>query len=195
MAGRRINCAAGFHTVPGVFTPEEVETDGFGGTMRARRTAYSALRIAFCSTLLAYLIVADGLKAYAGSPSSTVHEVIATGDEVRDFGRIGNPGLWGSGIDANGRVLFGSNLSDGRLALFLGDGERVELVWASDSDKPNLGVYGPHGAKIAATGRVVASGSGALFEVRNGSVIRIFGVGDITAEGDTVCGLGGCHER
>jgi hypothetical protein len=125
------------------------------------------------------------------SPPLSSREIAATGDEIRGFGRIGFASITVDGIDSEGRVLFGAHLSDGRLGLFLGDGKRVEQIWTSTPDGPNLQL---HAAKMNESGRILVPAFDPLrslptdlFEVRRDGVYRVIGPGDLTDEGDVVC--------
>lgn len=130
------------------------------------------------------------------SPPLRSRQIVATGDELRGFGRVGVPSVLLNGIDGRGRVLFGAQLSNGRLGLFLGDGSGIETVWESSEDGPRLQI---DSGKISESGRILVPAFAHdvlyslptdLFEVRKNGLRRLIGPGDLTEDGDVICQIG-----
>jgi hypothetical protein len=98
--------------------------------------------------------------ALAGAPAAgldlTGREILATGDVVDGFGRIGVDGVAAQGIDDRGRLLVSGQISSGGDLLFWVDGDGLTPLWSGAL--PGGAVARPLRAVTNAGGDVVAAG-------------------------------------
>jgi hypothetical protein len=154
-----------------------------GGVWRRPRAAAGA-------TILCTFLAASALG------TEVPREILATGDLVPSFGRIGTPSVIPYGIDGRNRVLFAGETSTGGTGLFWTDGTTVETLWyrSSVGDPPvRLGT-----ARTNARGRVVAEGFATpdiyqridgFYSIGEGGVRPLVEVGDLTPDGEEICAL------
>lgn len=138
---------------------------------------------------------ATGIAARAAI-DVTPRTILASGDVVAGFGRIGAADFHVQGIDRDGRVLAIADTSDGLSVLFWSDDDGTTRLWSASEDGGT-----PRRLASAATtsdGYVVASGTdGAdrfseltgLYEVRDGALLPLVRQGDLTPDGDRICFL------
>lgn len=134
---------------------------------------------------------ADGLDL-------TTREILASGDVVRQFGRIGVGLFEAQGIDGRGRALVKAQLSRGAEGLFWAADDGVAAAWSADApggDPVRIG-----GAVTNARGDVVAAGLDAvepwnarvagLYRIRDGIAEPQVRRGAVDDDGHVLCDIG-----
>jgi len=125
-------------------------------------------------------------------------EIIASGEMVPGFGRIGIFGFTMLGIDARGRVLITGAISDGRVGIYWGDGGRLAPAWQTGEPTAEPLILNPYSARTSSNGQIVVLGavelpSGAIVEglyVIEGDGVRpIVRTFDRGPGGETFCAL------
>ena len=87
-------------------------------------------------------------------------EILATGDFVPGFGRVGTFGFRLNGIDERGRLLLYGDISDGRRGLFWADGKRITTVWSNGQYADEGIELWPFHSGTSPDGRILVGGSG-----------------------------------
>ncbi|HSP96653.1 MAG TPA: hypothetical protein VL049_05345 [Candidatus Dormibacteraeota bacterium] len=125
--------------------------------------------------------------------------LIATGDVVHGFGRVGTPEVRPLGIDDRGRVLVATAVADSTVAVAWAAGDRLEPVWrgrddgAAASIDPTTAASSDSGAIVVALGGAPVYGYGysTLLDLTAGTEpppIRL-AVNDTTTDGWTIAAL------
>lgn len=127
----------------------------------------------------------------AQSEPDALREVLATGDAIEAFGRIGVSSARLLGLTDAGAGVFSAYLADGRVGIFRADGAGIEALWLSVDEVTRL--IQPWSASMSASGRVVALASSnffhgsAVYELGPEGARRIVAVGDTDAKGAVLC--------
>jgi hypothetical protein len=153
-----------------------------------------------CLTLL-FLLLSVASAAVA-TVDRERRDVIATGDPVPGFGRIGTASFEVLGIDRRGRILVGSELTSGEEILLFADGRKITTLWrtgepANDPLRLDIqsGALSPAGRVVAAAVRQTDSSG---LSVETSAVVAIDGerlqtiaaLGDSAPDGGVICSLG-----
>jgi hypothetical protein len=155
-----------------------------------------------CCLALPVLVALTLPAIVAASIDLEPRDVIATGDPVPGFGRIGTGSFEALGIDERGRVLIGSELSSGEEILLLADGRRTTTLWRTGQPSGAPLRLGIQSGALSPNGRVVATALGpsppfgsygetsAFVEIDGSHFRRIVTIGDATPDEGVICDLG-----
>ena len=161
-----------------------------GGSIRSTHLKVGRLLVAIRAALSALLLclVAPALHAEALTP----RPLLATGDLVPGFGRIGTGAFSLLGIADDGRLLVTGNLSDGRQGLFWANDHQLVPLWIS-GDTPGVTLDVQH-AVASGNGNVLASAyagnqwnQGFYYVFSQGAVPRVVIPARTDRAGNTLC--------
>jgi hypothetical protein len=140
--------------------------------------------------IICWVLSISGAHA-VGEPARVL---VATGTQVPGLGSVGELGIELLGVDDDGRMLIRGQVSDGRYGFYRLDGQQVTPIWvAMDSLKIDPPWGAPTPVAISRNGTIAtaareASGTLAIYVIKDGQGRRVAGAGDAVApEGDRLC--------